>query len=92
MKIIEKNKCPFCEKIIIGKSGYINGGKELIVITTDNVKNSFSACEDCVKNISPAQLDELLERQKMMWLIEIEKQLKWFYTIALNLKVKHNGI
>lgn len=84
--------CPICNKIIMNekKTAYINGGMEFWVKFSDESRATFGICLDCLDKITQEQLDELIERQKINWGLEIQKQLTWYITKAINLKIiKH---
>jgi hypothetical protein len=84
--------CPVCNKKIMNetKTALINGGFEFWVAFQDDTKAQFSICEDCYSKITQEQLDEILKSQVMNWGMEVEANLRWFYTQAVHLKiVKH---
>lgn len=92
-KPLIRGECPVCHKTIMDKAKqkYINGGFEFFVLFSDNSRASFSICEDCYKNITQEQLDEIMKSQIVNWGWEISQTLNWFYTNACHLKiVKHS--
>lgn len=87
-----RGECPICKRIIMNKekSAYINGGMSLWVRFSDNSQAEFSICQDCYKNITQEQLEDILKSQIVNWGMEIAMQLQWFYKKAVHLKiVKH---
>jgi hypothetical protein len=66
---------------------YINGGREFIMHFTDGTKANFGICEDCLKNLTMAQSEEILKRQLVNWGLEIQGQLSWFIKEAVHLRV-----
>jgi hypothetical protein len=94
MKILPlvRGVCPVCNKKIMNdtKTQYINTGFEFWVKFSDESKAQFSICEDCYSKITQEQLDAIMQSQIVNWGEEITKQMQWYYTQAVHLKiVKH---
>ena len=85
--------CPICNKTIMNpkKTAYINGGFEFFVLFNDNSRASFSCCEECYKNITQEQLDEIMKSQILNWGLEIIQTQTWYSRKAVHLKIIKHG-
>jgi hypothetical protein len=86
---LTRGECPVCKKIIMNKdkSEYINGGESFFVKFSDDSVAEFSICKDCYSTITQEQLGEIMKSQIVNWGIDISKQLRWFYGVAVHLKI-----
>ena len=77
--------CPICDKKIMTQDckSFINGGMHFLVKCQDNSKYQFSVCEDCFKNMTMEQVKEIVNRQKINWAIDIERELIWYSRKAI---------
>lgn len=84
-----RGQCPVCNKNIMNdkKTSYINGGMEFWVKFSDESRATFAICLDCLDKITQEQLSKIMERQKVNWGFEIQKQLLWYVENAINLKI-----
>jgi len=74
------------------KTSFINNGLEFWVKFSDGSRAQFAICSDCLATITQEQLDDIMERQKNNWGLEIQATLNWFVKTASHLKiVKHSN-
>jgi hypothetical protein len=84
-----RGNCPVCNKNIMNdkKTAYLECGMEFYVKFSDDSIASFSICKDCFKTATQGDMDKIIGSQIINWGIDIEKQMKWYYSKAVHLKI-----
>ena len=86
-KLLSVGPCPICEKTIIEKGRENQFYDEVWTGFSDGSKAKFAVCKDCKPVLTQEQLDELMRRQIYTWGVEVARQFKWYYEIAVHLRI-----